>query len=212
MDWGVQDVSKRQPENRQKTGSRKLRSGRDPSIGKKTPFQPGQSSNPGGRPRMPITYALRDKLGQLKKGDPMRRTFADLIADAQIRKAVKGNTMAAKEVADRVEGEAGERLEVAVEAPLEFNVTVNFVDKDGSVRASDLSELADGEGRRTVVSLSVRRSSSRDVWNTHLERVTKELRSRRSRLRPRQHVEAHEERPPPRSSPFPNNRLGNGWL
>ena len=51
--------------------------------------------------------------------------------------------MAAREVADRVEEKAGERVEVAAEAPLEFNVTVNFVDKDGSVRASNLDELAE---------------------------------------------------------------------
>jgi hypothetical protein len=67
----------------------------------------------------------------------------ELIADAQIQRAMKGNTMAAREVADRVEGKARERAEVAVEAPLEFNVTVNFVDKDGSVRASNLDELTE---------------------------------------------------------------------
>jgi hypothetical protein len=56
---------------------------------------------------------------------------------------MKGNVMAAKEVADRVEGKARERVEVAVEAPLEFNVTVNFVDKDGTVHPSELGELVE---------------------------------------------------------------------
>lgn len=92
---------------------------------------------------MPITDALRAQLSNVKKGDRQKRTFAELIADAQIKKAMKGSTMAAKEVADRVEGKARERVEVAVEAPLEFNVTVNFVDSDGNVHASKLDELTE---------------------------------------------------------------------
>ena len=48
---------------------------------------------------MPITDALRAQLSNVKKGDQQKRTFAEFIADAQIKKAMKGNTMAAKEVA-----------------------------------------------------------------------------------------------------------------
>jgi hypothetical protein len=40
------------PQNRPTSGERKkLRNGVDPSIGKATQFKPGQSGNPGGRPK-----------------------------------------------------------------------------------------------------------------------------------------------------------------
>ena len=109
----------------------------------RAPWKPGESGNPGGCPRRALTEAYEAQLRRVKKGDKQKRTFAELIADAHIRKAMKGNTMAAKEVADRVEGKSRERLDVAVEVPLEFNVTVNFVDTDGSIRGMDLGELAE---------------------------------------------------------------------
>lgn len=40
------------PENRRSSGELKqLRNGADPSVGKATQFKPGQSGNPGGRPK-----------------------------------------------------------------------------------------------------------------------------------------------------------------
>jgi hypothetical protein len=76
-------------------------------------WQKGQPSpNPGGRPkRAPISDAyarhvenplpddLRRKL-RLPKG----ASWADAMALGQLRSAVKGNTVAAKEIADRIEG------------------------------------------------------------------------------------------------------------
>jgi hypothetical protein len=91
----------------------------------------GASGDPGGRPRKPITEALHAQLAQIKKGDRQKRTFAQLIADAQIKKALKGNTMAAKEVADRVEGKAGQRLELELDTPTDFEIMVRFVESDG---------------------------------------------------------------------------------
>jgi len=58
---------------------------------------------------------------------------------------MKGNTMAAKEIADRTEGKARQALDVEISqnAPLEFHVQVNFVDSKGTVKPQSLSELFD---------------------------------------------------------------------
>jgi hypothetical protein len=91
------------------------------------PFQKGQSGNPGGRPKLLITDAYQQQLTQIKKG----RSYAELIADAQIKKAMKGDTAAAKEIADRTEGKARQQSELATwlsAENVEFNLNVHFVD------------------------------------------------------------------------------------
>jgi len=76
-------------------------------------WRKGQPSpNPGGRPRrapiseayahhvgMPLPEAIRSKL-RLPKG----AKWADAMALGQLHSAVKGNTVAAREIADRIEG------------------------------------------------------------------------------------------------------------
>jgi uncharacterized protein DUF5681 len=93
-------------------------------------WQKGESGNPGGRPRKPITEALLSLLAEVNTRDHQKRTFAELIATAQVRKALKGNTMAAKEIADRTEGKAGQRLEMTFDTPTDFDIRVRFVDSD----------------------------------------------------------------------------------
>jgi hypothetical protein len=87
-------------------------------------WQKGQPSpNPGGRPKKaPISEAYAHHVGMRLPDDirlrfRLRRgaTWADAIAVTQIRSAVKGNSVAAKEIADRIEGRV--RLPVAVETP-----------------------------------------------------------------------------------------------
>src|SRR5437660_9838605 len=95
-------------------------------------WQKGESGNPGGRPKRLLTEAYQAQLSRTKKRDRQRRTYAELIADAQIRKALKGNTMAAREIADRVEGKAGQAIELSVETPSKLNVRVHFVESDGN--------------------------------------------------------------------------------
>jgi hypothetical protein len=41
------------------------------------------------------------------------KTYGDLVAWAQFRSGIKGKTEAAREIADRIEGRAGRRVEVA---------------------------------------------------------------------------------------------------
>jgi hypothetical protein len=68
-------------------------------------WKPGQTGNAGGRPRRkPLTDAYAAILEELVPGDKQGRTFAEIIAMALVREAVKGRVNAAAEIADRVEG------------------------------------------------------------------------------------------------------------
>jgi hypothetical protein len=94
------------PQNRHKTGFR----GPSPDVGKATQFKPGNRANPCGRPRSKtISAAYIAKLEELAKGD---RTIAEMLADAQIKKALKGDTQAIREITDRTEGRARQPIEV----------------------------------------------------------------------------------------------------
>jgi hypothetical protein len=77
------------PENRRSSGVSKLRGGLDPAIGKLTQFKPGESPNPGGRPKSDLAGEIARAVFQqnpeaiydvmleaLKEGDP--RVFAIL--------------------------------------------------------------------------------------------------------------------------------------
>jgi hypothetical protein len=75
-------------------------------------WKPGQSGNPGGRPkRKPLTDAYAALLDKPIPPDMARQlkldestTYAQVIAISLVREAVKGKVQAAAEVADRVEG------------------------------------------------------------------------------------------------------------
>jgi Family of unknown function (DUF5681) len=113
------------PVLRRKTGGKprqKPRQGIDPSIGKPTQFKPGQSGNPGGRPRKLITLlsdALREKLASISIED--QKTYACALADESVDKALaqvkkRGLT---KEVmmflniaADRTEGKPAQKVTI----------------------------------------------------------------------------------------------------
>jgi uncharacterized protein DUF5681 len=107
------------------------------------PWKKGESGNPCGRPKRPLTDAYNAQLAAVKKSDKQKRTYAELIAAAQIKKALTGNTMAAKEIADRTEGKARQALDVeaALETPQEFHVDVHFVGPDGRHVKKELSDL-----------------------------------------------------------------------
>jgi hypothetical protein len=75
-------------------------------------WKKGQSGNPSGRPKSKtISNAYRHKLEEEVPNDPERRTWAELIAEAQVRDAVRGNVQAAREIADRTEGKARQSIE-----------------------------------------------------------------------------------------------------
>jgi len=80
--------------------------------GKPYRFKKGQSGNPSGRPKSKtLSDAYRNKLEEAVPDDPKGRTFAELIADAQTREAVRGNVHTARELADRSEGRARQAIE-----------------------------------------------------------------------------------------------------
>ena len=86
------------------------------------PWKPGESGNPGGRPkRKPLTDAYAAILAQPVPAEVARKlnvdsstTYAEIIAMALVREAVKGNVQAASQLADRVEGRAMERMQLDV--------------------------------------------------------------------------------------------------
>jgi len=77
-------------------------------------FLPGQSGNPGGRPRgsVKISSAYERSLARLVPGDPEGRTYAQFIADKNVELAAQGNIAAIKEVTDRVEGKVPRTVEI----------------------------------------------------------------------------------------------------
>jgi len=75
------------------------------TIGK--PFQPGQSGNPGGRPKTkPFRDALKRVLDEAGKDDERLR----LIAEALLGKAATGDVQAIKEIADRLDGKPAQAI------------------------------------------------------------------------------------------------------
>src|SRR5262249_6157155 len=90
---------KSSPENRRKTAEANL------ALGAPHRFKPGQSGNPGGRPRTAkVSEACRDKLASFIPGDAEGRTYAEGIADKLVQLALRGDIRAAQELADRAEG------------------------------------------------------------------------------------------------------------
>jgi hypothetical protein len=73
-------------------------------LGEHTQFKPGQSGNPGGRPKTkPITEALRELLASV--GPVLgEKTNAQSLADRLLVMALNGDLSAIRELADRVEG------------------------------------------------------------------------------------------------------------
>lgn len=94
-----------------------------PFPNKDSQFRPGQSGNPGGRPKGPsITARVRKLLEERKTGDgrklPGRKQFADLVAEAILKEALKGNSKILWPLLERLEGKVPEELRGQVELKL----------------------------------------------------------------------------------------------
>jgi hypothetical protein len=70
----------------------------------------------------PITGALVKMLDEKVPNDPRRRTHAEVIAGMLIRKALKGDLQAIKEIADRVEGKVLEASHHELAQPVDLRV------------------------------------------------------------------------------------------
>ena len=89
------------------------------------PWKKGQPSpNQGGRPKKPITDAYADLADRVDPNDKKHRTYAQRLAEAQFRAAIRGKTDAAREIANRIEGPA-EKPQVEIipgTAPLQVRI------------------------------------------------------------------------------------------
>jgi hypothetical protein len=107
--------------------------------GLKEPWKPGESGNPNGRPRKrPMSEAYDDylrepvppaQLAAMKaKGVPVKAgmTNADIIALAMGKAAVEGNTLAAKEMREAVEGKSTQRIELTSPTDHGFVVRMQY--------------------------------------------------------------------------------------
>lgn len=98
--------AKQKPQNKRKNKGR-------PEPPKEYRWKPGQSGNPGGRPkRKVLSDAYRAALEQEVPGDKKGRTWAEFIADQMVMEAAKRKVPAAAELADRTEGKARQAFEV----------------------------------------------------------------------------------------------------
>jgi hypothetical protein len=86
------------------------------------PWKKGQSGNPGGRPKELISDASREWLTRINQ--KTGKTNAELVAEAQGKKALKGNTPAYNALADRTEGKPAQmqQHEIISTAPVEVEV------------------------------------------------------------------------------------------
>ncbi len=97
-------------------------------------FKPGQSGNPGGRPRKrPISdrYAELAELElpekeRIKYGLSEGATYGDAIVLAMFNSALEGNPYAAREIREALEGKTGQRQEII--NPEEVRINVTFED------------------------------------------------------------------------------------
>lgn len=90
------DIS--EPQKPLRTGEKQIKDGRSRNaLPEEHRFKPGQSGNPGGRPRFSFAKMLRDLL----EADDQK--FAKAIAMALLQRACNGNRFALKELLDRTE-------------------------------------------------------------------------------------------------------------
>jgi hypothetical protein len=108
---------------------------------------PGQSGNPGGRPRTgALTKACRELMEQTVPGDPAGRTYAQAIAERLADLSLKGHLSAIRELGDRAEGRAGQLLS------LEISPGSN----DGAALTLDGIEVLPAESRSIDAEMEVR--------------------------------------------------------
>jgi hypothetical protein len=76
-------------------------------------WKPGQSGNPRGRPpnESSLTALLRQELANTCPADQKGRTWKELIVEAMMRLAIKGNSTAINTVFERIEGKVKDEVD-----------------------------------------------------------------------------------------------------
>ncbi len=106
---------------------------------KDTRFQPGQSGNPGGRPKnQSLTAVLRELLEQIPKGDTAK--LKERIVKALLDKALRGDTRALDIIFDRSDGKVTLPIGGDKENPI-YTITVS---SEGGKK--DIERVFKGEG------------------------------------------------------------------
>jgi hypothetical protein len=86
-------------------------------------FKPGQSGNPGGRPKRLTTRLERQLLAKVPN-DPQKRTYEELFIEAITKRAIGKSDVLAKEIFDRVEGKVALPIVGEEEAgPVQINIS-----------------------------------------------------------------------------------------
>lgn len=67
-------------------------------------FKPGKSGNPGGRPKGVLTAKLDKQLLRVVPNDPHRRSYAQLLIESMVKRAISRSDVLVKEIFDRMEG------------------------------------------------------------------------------------------------------------
>jgi hypothetical protein len=99
------------------------------------PFPKGVSGNPGGRPKSKPLSEVLEYLLEEPAPRGKGKTWADVIVDALIRRAAKGDTRAFREIANRTDGKPHQAMAVDLGAdgePIQNRITVCFVKPDGT--------------------------------------------------------------------------------
>jgi hypothetical protein len=88
-------------------------SGRARSLANLRPFKPGQSANPRGRSpnESSLTALLRQELANTCPADQKGRTWKELIVEAMMRLAIKGNSTAINTMFERIEGKVKDEVD-----------------------------------------------------------------------------------------------------
>lgn len=116
-------------------------------------WEPGQSGNPGGRPRKrPLSEAYDDLLRQVAPAEVRavlklgpKSTWADCIAIGQARRAVKGDSTCAKELREAIEGKATQRIELAEAEGRRPEFVVVYANAVPGVKTIDLEKVKTSE-------------------------------------------------------------------
>jgi hypothetical protein len=107
-------------------------------------FKPGQSGNPGGRPKgRSLTARLRDLLDQYElngKRLPDGKQVADLVVEGLVLGAAKGGSRQLQEVFNRVEGKVTQRVDVTSKGGPLFG---GFLDRLDANDLDNLESIAD---------------------------------------------------------------------
>ena len=105
------------------------------------PFKPGQSGNPGGRPKKRPISERYEALAEELLPDDLRlmmklgkgATWGDALAISQYRGALKGKSDAAREIREGIEGRATQRLELTGQdggsVKLDLQATLGKIDE-----------------------------------------------------------------------------------